>query len=109
MVIEKAKRLVEHGKDVVILLDSITRMGRPPAHRTHERSTGATAPARPSRARTLARTAGSSGRGSGGAWGGGGAGASVAGKVGRPAMPRSRITWDLSVPLNSSKITSSIR
>ena len=28
MVIEKAKRLVEHGKDVVILLDSITRMGR---------------------------------------------------------------------------------
>src|SRR6266540_3703102 len=25
---EKAKRLVEHGKDVVILLDSITRMGR---------------------------------------------------------------------------------
>jgi len=28
MVIEKAKRLVEHGKDVVILLDSITRLGR---------------------------------------------------------------------------------
>src|SRR3989442_256585 len=28
MVIEKAKRLVEHGRDVVILLDSITRMGR---------------------------------------------------------------------------------
>ncbi|MCX7933660.1 MAG: transcription termination factor Rho [Planctomycetota bacterium] len=28
MVIEKAKRLVEYGKDVVILLDSITRMGR---------------------------------------------------------------------------------
>jgi len=27
MVIEKAKRLVEHGKDVVILLDSITRLG----------------------------------------------------------------------------------
>src|SRR5947208_1413060 len=25
---EKAKRLVEHGKDVVILLDSITRLGR---------------------------------------------------------------------------------
>ncbi len=28
MVIEKAKRLAEHGRDVVILLDSITRLGR---------------------------------------------------------------------------------
>lgn len=28
MVIEKAKRLAEHGNDVVILLDSITRLGR---------------------------------------------------------------------------------
>lgn len=28
MVIEKAKRLVEHGQDVVILLDSITRLAR---------------------------------------------------------------------------------
>ena len=28
MVIEKAKRLSEHGRDVVILLDSITRLGR---------------------------------------------------------------------------------
>ena len=28
MVIEKAKRLVQHGKDVVILLDSITRLAR---------------------------------------------------------------------------------
>ena len=28
MVIEKAKRLTEHKKDVVILLDSITRLGR---------------------------------------------------------------------------------
>ncbi|MBA7529489.1 Transcription termination factor Rho [subsurface metagenome] len=28
MVNEKAKRMVEHGKDVVILLDSITRLGR---------------------------------------------------------------------------------
>ena len=28
MVIEKAKRLVEYGKDVVILLDSITRLAR---------------------------------------------------------------------------------
>ena len=27
MVMEKAKRLVEHGRDVVILLDSITRLG----------------------------------------------------------------------------------
>ncbi|MGB9735370.1 MAG: transcription termination factor Rho [bacterium] len=32
MVLEKAKRLVEHGKDVVILLDSITRLAR--AHNT---------------------------------------------------------------------------
>jgi transcription termination factor Rho len=32
MVIEKAKRLVEHGKDVVILLESITRLAR--AHNT---------------------------------------------------------------------------
>jgi transcription termination factor Rho len=32
MVIERAKRLVEHGKDVVILLDSITRLAR--AHNT---------------------------------------------------------------------------
>jgi len=28
MLIEKARRLVEHGKDVVILLDSITRLAR---------------------------------------------------------------------------------
>jgi transcription termination factor Rho len=28
MVIQKAKRMTEHGKDVVILLDSITRLGR---------------------------------------------------------------------------------
>ena len=28
MVIEKAKRLVEHRRDVVILLDSITRLAR---------------------------------------------------------------------------------
>ena len=28
MVIEKSKRLVEHKRDVVILLDSITRLGR---------------------------------------------------------------------------------
>ena len=28
MVIEKAKRLVEHSKDVLILLDSITRLAR---------------------------------------------------------------------------------
>ena len=28
MVIEKAKRLAEHGKDVVILLNSVTRLGR---------------------------------------------------------------------------------
>src|SRR6185436_9553915 len=28
MVLEKAKRLVEHGRDVVLLLDSITRLAR---------------------------------------------------------------------------------
>ena len=28
MVIEKARRLVEHGRDVIILLDSITRLAR---------------------------------------------------------------------------------
>ena len=28
MVLEKAKRLVEHGKDVVVLLDSVTRLAR---------------------------------------------------------------------------------
>ncbi|NLG80433.1 MAG: transcription termination factor Rho [Firmicutes bacterium] len=40
MVLERAKRLVEHGKDVVILMDSITRLARaynlvePPSGRT---------------------------------------------------------------------------
>ena len=38
MVIQKAKRLVENGKDVVILLDSITRLGR--AYNTVVPSTG---------------------------------------------------------------------
>ena len=38
MVIEKAKRLVEHKRDVVILLDSITRLGR--AHNTIIPSSG---------------------------------------------------------------------
>ena len=38
MVIEKAKRLVEHGRDVVILLDSITRLGR--AYNTVVQSSG---------------------------------------------------------------------
>jgi transcription termination factor Rho len=38
MVIEKAKRLVEHKKDVVILLDSITRLAR--AHNTVAPSSG---------------------------------------------------------------------
>src|SRR5687768_1563281 len=38
MVIEKAKRLVEHGKDVVILLDSITRLAR--AHNTVQPHSG---------------------------------------------------------------------
>ncbi len=40
MVIERARRLVEHGRDVMILLDSITRLARaynlvvPPSGRT---------------------------------------------------------------------------
>ncbi len=38
MVIEKAKRLVEYGRDVVILLDSITRLGR--AHNTEAPHSG---------------------------------------------------------------------
>ncbi|MBN2713097.1 MAG: transcription termination factor Rho, partial [Planctomycetes bacterium] len=38
MVQEKAKRLVEYGKDVVILLDSITRLGR--AHNTEAPHSG---------------------------------------------------------------------
>jgi transcription termination factor Rho len=40
MVIERARRLVETGKDVVIVLDSLTRMAR--AHNTAERGTGRT-------------------------------------------------------------------
>src|SRR5204862_1117164 len=36
--LEKAKRMVEHGKDVVILLDSITRLAR--AHNTEAPSGG---------------------------------------------------------------------
>jgi len=38
MVIERAKRLVEHGKDVVILLDSLTRLAR--AHNATAPHTG---------------------------------------------------------------------
>ena len=40
MVLERARRLVEIGKDVVIVLDSLTRMAR--AHNTAERGTGRT-------------------------------------------------------------------
>jgi transcription termination factor Rho len=40
MVLERARRLVEQGKDVVIVLDSLTRMAR--AHNTAERGTGRT-------------------------------------------------------------------
>lgn len=40
MVLERARRLVEMGKDVVIVLDSITRMAR--AYNTVERGTGRT-------------------------------------------------------------------
>ena len=40
MVLERARRLVEQGKDVVIVLDSITRMAR--AYNTAERGTGRT-------------------------------------------------------------------
>ncbi len=38
MVLEKAKRCVEHGKDVIILLDSITRLAR--AYNTNTPSSG---------------------------------------------------------------------
>jgi transcription termination factor Rho len=40
MVMEHARRMVEMGKDVVIVLDSLTRMAR--AHNTAERGTGRT-------------------------------------------------------------------
>jgi transcription termination factor Rho len=40
IVLEHARRLVEQGKDVVIVLDSLTRMAR--AHNTAERGTGRT-------------------------------------------------------------------
>src|SRR3984957_6298004 len=40
IVLERARRLVEQGKDVVIVLDSITRLAR--AHNTVERGTGRT-------------------------------------------------------------------
>ncbi len=40
MVLERSRRLVELGKDVVIVLDSLTRMAR--AHNTAERGTGRT-------------------------------------------------------------------
>src|SRR5690606_26969547 len=40
IVFERARRLVEMGKDVVIVLDSLTRMAR--AHNTAERGTGRT-------------------------------------------------------------------
>ena len=40
MTLERARRLVEQGKDVVIVLDSITRLAR--AHNTTDRGTGRT-------------------------------------------------------------------
>ncbi len=40
MVLERSRRMVEQGKDVVIVLDSITRLAR--AHNTVERGTGRT-------------------------------------------------------------------
>ena len=40
MVLERSRRLVEMGKDVIIVLDSLTRMAR--AHNTAERGTGRT-------------------------------------------------------------------
>ena len=42
MVLERAQRMVEHGKDVVILLDSITRLAR--AHNLTMTPTGRTLP-----------------------------------------------------------------
>src|ERR1700684_377534 len=61
MVIEKAKRLVEHKKDVVILLDSITRLGRaynavtPPSGKVLSGGIDATALQRPRRFFAAAR------------------------------------------------------
>src|SRR5699024_5354216 len=55
MVIERAKRLVEHGKDVMILLDRITRLARaynlivPPARRTLSGGLAPAAPPMPTR------------------------------------------------------------
>ena len=55
MVIEKAKRLAEHKKDVVILLDSITRLARayntvvPPSGKIHSAGGDSTAPPKPKR------------------------------------------------------------
>ena len=46
MVIEKAKRLVEHRKDVVILLDSVTRLARALQHRHSAFGQGAVGRAR---------------------------------------------------------------
>jgi len=55
MVLEKAKRLVEHGRDVVVLLDSITRLARayntvtPPSGRVLSGGVDANALQRPKR------------------------------------------------------------
>src|SRR5437879_10442008 len=55
MVIEKAKRLVEHKRDVVILLDSITRLARayntivPPSGKVLSGGVDSTALQRPKR------------------------------------------------------------
>ena len=57
MVLEKAKRLVETGKDVVILLDSITRLAR--AYNTVKPGNGRSCPAastaRPAQAQAFLR------------------------------------------------------
>jgi len=57
MVMEKAKRLVEHKKDVVILLDSITRLARPttPSCPRRARSSPAAGQQRAAEAQALLR------------------------------------------------------
>jgi len=57
MVLEKAKRLVEHKKDVVILLDSITRLGGPttPSSPPRGRSSPAASSQRPPEAEAVLR------------------------------------------------------
>ena len=104
MVIEKAKRLVEHGRDVVILLDSITRLGR--AYNTVVPSSGkvltggvdANALQRPKRFFGAARNIEE-----------GGSLTIIATALIDTGSRMDEVISELPVPLNSSKMTSSMR